>query len=67
MRTKDGKSYTIYEDDLFVPDKKFVVDRFVSYGKGLLKDETISALAEQIEHIERVKNIAEMTALLVKA
>jgi ribosomal protein S12 methylthiotransferase accessory factor YcaO len=43
-----------------------VVDRFVSYGKGLLKDEAISALVEQIEHIDRVKNIAEMTALFVR-
>jgi len=66
VRTKNGKSYTIYEDDLFVPDDKFVVDRFVSYGKGILKDETISALVEQIEHLERVKNIGEMTSLLVK-
>lgn len=66
VRTKDGKSHTIYEDDLTFPDKKFVVDRFVSYGKGLLKDGAISALVEQIEHIESVKNIAEMTALLVR-
>ena len=66
VRTKDGKSFTIFEEDLTYADNKFVVDRFISYGKGVLKDDAISALVERIKNIEKVKNVAEITSLLVR-
>jgi hypothetical protein len=66
VRGRNGKSYTIFEEDLSYPDKRFVLDRFISYGKEVLKDSAISALVERIENIEKVKNIAGITSLLVR-
>ena len=43
-----------------------MVDRFISYGKGILKEEAISALVERIKNIEKAKNVGEITSLLVR-
>jgi 2-methylcitrate dehydratase PrpD len=66
VRTKDGREHTIYEEDLSYADDKFVVERFRSYGQGVLKESAIAALVERIENIEKVKNVAEITSLLVR-
>ena len=66
VRTKDGKSHTIFEEDLSYADEEFVVNRFRSYGRAVLKDSAISTLVEKIENIEKIKNVGEITSLLVK-
>ena len=66
VRTKAGKTYQLFEEDLTYGDDQFVVDRFISYGKGVLKEGTISTLVERIKNIEKVKNVGEITSLLVR-
>ena len=66
VRTRDGRSYQLYEEDLTYADDPLVVGRFISYGKGVLKEETIPALVERIKNIEHAKNVAEITSLLVR-
>ncbi len=66
VRTKDGRSFTLFEEDMAYPDKKFVVDRFISNGKAVLPGRAIASLVKKIGGIEKVKNIADITSLLVK-
>ncbi len=66
VRTKGGRSYTIFEEDMGYPDEKFIVDRFVSYGKDILPGEAVSTLVKRIEDIEKLNNIAEIASLLVQ-
>jgi 2-methylcitrate dehydratase PrpD len=66
IRTRDGKTYQLYEEDLTYADDPFVVGRFISYGKGVLKEEAIRALVERIKNIEQAKNVAEITSYLVR-
>ncbi len=66
IRTKDGRSFTLFEEDMAYPDKKFVVDRFISNGKAVLPGRAIASLVKKIGGIEKVKNIADITSLLVK-
>jgi len=67
VRTRDGRTYTLFEEDLAHADDKFVVDRFRLYGKGVLGEAATTSLVEKIENLEKVKNVAEITSLLVKA
>lgn len=66
VRTRDGRSFSVFEEDMTLPDNQFVIDRFASYGKDLLSETSISELMDRIQNIEKVKNISEITALLIR-
>ncbi len=66
VRTKNGKTHTVFEEDLTYGSNQFVVERFIAYGKGIVNGQAIRGLVERIQNLEKVKNVAEVTSLLIR-